>query len=326
MKKEFAFSLTGADWWRSFLVYWIIYAALTASTMLLPRWVSVSVHPAAYNLIVFGLVIGQVLDQAIFLIVALRILVPKISVDGREFHFRGSVWTFLGISVVGTLLSIITLTVYAPWFARRITAYLVSEVTVDGASPEFLGRGGKLFVYMLLAFWIPLAVLIAIAVLLGAVSAREGSAPRAGAVTAVTYLVMVLVFILLIPFFYLTYKWCVNISWSDTTISWRTRFWPSVGFLLGQVLLMIVTLGIYWPAAVLRIYRYFVGRTALRIGERETGRLGFDAPIGKGFGLVWGQTLLSIITAGVYLPWAIAKVYQWVIGASYVDTANDTPS
>lgn len=324
MKKHFTFSLRGADWWKPFLVYWVIYAVLYAATVLLPRWMAVTAHPFGYFLIVFVLIVAQLLDQIIFLIVALRIVVPKVSIDGKGFQFRGSVGTFVGISIVGFLLTLITATVYAPWFVRRITSYLVSEITFDGTPPEFLGRGGKLFVYMLLALWLPLIVVIALSAVIIGVSAGGGSSVHPAAVTGITYAVMIVIFIVTVPFVYLAYKWYVNIRWNDTMITWQTRFWPSVGFILGQLLLTIITLSIYWPAAVLRVFRYFAGKTVLRVGERETGRLGFDGSIGKGFGLLWGQALLSIITAGVYIPWAVSRVYGWMLGASYVES-QETP-
>lgn len=325
MKKYFAFSLKGSDWWRPFLAFWVIYAALYTLTLFLPRWVPVTTHSAAYTLLLLVLVLAQILDQVIFLIIWLRILVPKLSIDGKRFEFRGSVGTFVGITIVGTLLSIITATVYAPWFARRVVSYLVSETTFDGTAPEFRSRGGKLFVYLVLAVWLPVGIVTGLSLLVIGTSVGHGAPASSGSITAVTYLVILAMFILMVPSFYLINRWYVNIRWNDTAITWQTRFWPSVGFILGQVLLTMITVGIYWPAALLRLYRYFAGRTVLHVGGQETGRLGFDASVGKGFGLIWGQTLLSIITAGIYLPWAVAKVYGWLLGSSYVESSNEAP-
>lgn len=94
------------------------------------------------------------------------------------------------------------------------------------------------------------------------------------------------------------YKWYVDIRWQEVTIRWKTAFWPSCLFILGQLLLTVITVGIYGPAAFLRLYQYFAGRTVLSDPSGEIGRLGFDGPIGRGFGLLWGQALLSLITAG----------------------------
>jgi len=197
----------------------------------------------------------------------------------------------------------------------------VSETTFDGAAPEFLGKGGKLFVYMLLALWIPLAVVIGVFATVVGVSALGGGGSTP-ALSAASTLMVLLVYIVIIPFMYLTYKWFVNVRWNEVTIAWKTSFWPSCGYILGQMLLTLVTLGIYSPAACLKIYGYFVERTALSRGGQEIGRLGFEGGIGKGFGLIWGQSLLSIITLGIYLPWAYAKIGAWIASTTYCETSE----
>ena len=54
----------------------------------------------------------------------------------------------------------------------------------------------------------------------------------------------------------------------------------------------------------------------LESGDAELGRLYFEGKLGEGFLLLWGQCLLSIVTLGIYLPWAIAKTNVWLIGQS----------
>ena len=40
-------------------------------------------------------------------------------------------------------------------------------------------------------------------------------------------------------------------------------------------------------------------RTVLTNDGVEVGRLGFEGGMGQGFGLLWGQILLSIVTLGI---------------------------
>jgi len=93
-----------------------------------------------------------------------------------------------------------------------------------------------------------------------------------------------------------------------------------MGAILGQVLLTVVTVFIYFSARTV-IQRAPAevdsGSTAAPAGGPmsagaaepgsdaaqggdEIGHLGFDGPIGKGFLLIWGQTLLTIITIGSF--------------------------
>lgn len=314
MKKGFRFTLKGGDWWRQFLIYWVIFVVLEILIDSVRRWAPEGVvHPAGRSLILLVLNVVLIIVEAAFTIVAFRIVLPKVEVDGKGFEFYGSIGKYIGINLGGFLLTIVTLTIYAPWYARRVAAYLVSETRFDGETPQFLGKAGKLLVYFLLGVWVPVLAIGAVAGLVYGFGPHHDVPESMGEFTAI---VVPILFVVLIPFLYLGYRWYVNFRWKETFVRWQTRFWPSCGFLLGQIALTVITVGIYWPAATLRVYRYFLGKTALLASGHEIGRLGFDGSIGKGFGLMWGQTLLSIITLGVYIPWAFAKVGAWVLGAS----------
>ncbi len=315
MTNRFEFTLRGRDWWKQFLLYWVLFLVLYVPLLLLQRWLPPEARPLPYFLVTLVAVLGITVLSAAFTIVFLRLLLPKLSIGGRAFAFRGSVGRFVGLSLGRMALSLVTLMVYLPWYMRRAMAYLVSESSFDGAAPEFRSKGGRLFVIMLLSLWLPvIAVSVLAGVAAGLSGVRGGPAPGTSGITAIVLAVML---VCLVPFAYLAYKWYVNLAWKDTVVRWKTSFWRSCFFILGQGLLTLVTVGIYGPAAFLRLYRYFVSRTVIERDGREVGRLGFDGSIGRGFGLLWGQGLLSLITAGVYLPWAYANVGRWLAGATF---------
>jgi uncharacterized membrane protein YjgN (DUF898 family) len=325
MKTNFDLTLTGKDWWKPFLGYWLLFLLIYIPEMVLSRGKLVEPEQTVlYFLAIVVFMFLLIILQSVFVIVFLRIVLPKLSVNGKAFAFRGGIGKYLGMNLLGMFLSIITLSIYFPWYARRIAAYLVSETTYDGAAPEFLGKGGKLFKYMLLGLWVPMIVFIVIIAVAVGVSAFSGSLyggmDASGAFTQlITMLITFALLIFIMPALcYLVYKWYVNVRWNDVTITWKTSFWPSVGLILGQMVLTVITIGIYWPAAFLKIYRYFTAKTVLSRGETEIGRLGFEGA--RGFGLLWGQALLSIITLGVYIPWAYAKVGRWLLSATYCET------
>jgi uncharacterized membrane protein YjgN (DUF898 family) len=319
LKTYFDFTLEGRDWAGPFIGYWVIFLLLYSPILLISRRAQDSMG-ASFVFVVFEivLVIAVVILAAVFAIIFLRIILPKLSIGGKAFSFKGSIREYLGLNIVGTLLTIITASIYFPWYTRRITAYLAAQTSFDGASPEFLSRGGKLFKYYLLCVLVPVIVVAVVVGVVFGLTLATGSL-EAGLVEAAVLPVLfaVIIFVILIPFIYLVYKWYVNLRWNDVTIAWKTSFWPSCGLILAQVLLTVITASIYWPAGFLRIYGYFAGKTAFSRGDAETGRLGFDGSIGKGFGLIWGQTLLSIITLGIYFPWACAKIGRWLLGATF---------
>jgi len=328
MKTNFDFTLRGKDWWGPFLGFWVLFLVFYVPSTLVGQMVPTLVAKTGlYFLLLLVSLIAMVILEAIFMIIFLRIVMPKLSIGGKAFAFKGDIGKYLWMNVVGILLSIVTLTIYMPWYIRRIVAYLVSETTFDGTNPEFLSKGGKLFKYFLLALWIPVLVIsVVFGVMLGV--AIAGSSMGMGgygieaAPASTTFVLVLVIFVVIVPFIYLMYKWYVNIRWNDVTIAWKTSFWPSCWYILGQMLLTAITLGIYWPAAVLRLYRYVAAKTVLSKGDAEIGRLGFEGGMGKGFGLIWGQTLLSIITLGIYIPWACANVGRWLLGATFFEQSS----
>lgn len=320
MKSNLAFSLRGGDWWKPFLPYWLLFVA-EEIVLILTRGAARS-SPGTALLIQLLVTIVLVLVVAVFAIIFLKIMVPKLSYADEGFSFHGKVGEFVWLNFVGILLTVITLGVFYAWYARRMAVYMASRTSYKGAELQFLGRGGRLFVLMLLGIGIPVVVMIVVlsVVIIGGSRSMQGGA---GILQRATMLVtFFLVFYVLVVFSYHLYKWYVDFSWKNVRVHWKPTFWRSCGFILGQVLLSIITLTVYWPAAYLKIYRYFAEKTVMSRDDVEFGRLGFEGDLGKGFGLIWGQSLLSLITAGIYIPWATANVGRWLIGSTFVERSD----
>jgi len=322
MKMGLQLSLHGRDWWKPFLLYWIIVLAIDALLQLggsNSAWGKA--HPGLAIVAQLGLTLVLWIIVAVFYVVFARIVAPRLSVDGECFAFNGKIGEFLWLNVVGIFLSVVTVGVFLPWYARRVVDYMASRTSWRGSELKFLGRGGRLFVFMLLGFWAPLLALIVVSVIFIVTRGPHAASGATGS-TRLTTMVVTLLFVLyiLVVFLYLVYKWLVNFSWRDLRVGWKTRFWPSFGFVLGQVLLCIITVTIYWPTAYLNIYRYFTARTAFSRGETEIGYLAFHGS--KGFGLLWGQFALSVVTLGVYLPWAYGNVGRWLVGATVLERTD----
>jgi hypothetical protein len=158
---------------------------------------------------------------------------------------------------------------------------------------------------------------IAVSVFVALTTMRYGDLAYAFGSPAQVLLVILLALILLgflSAYIYGVYRWFfTNLRYQEHAVAWRTDFWGSVAFVWVQGLLSIITVGIYAPAASVQVYRYFINRTVVEKDEQPFGRLAFEGKVGKGFGLLWGQGLLSVITAGIYLPWAIARVGRWFL-------------
>ena len=122
----------------------------------------------------------------------------------------------------------------------------------------------------------------------------------------------------MIPYMYLIYKWMVNIDYKKYNISWETSFWPSCGKIAFEILLSIITLGIYGPLAMLRIYKYFADRT-VAVADDSKFKFGYDIDHLNDFLYIWGQILLTIITIGIYYAWAFSKIGNRILSKTYLE-------
>jgi uncharacterized membrane protein YjgN (DUF898 family) len=307
--RRFAYSLSGGKLFPLFIGFYIPYLICYAAALGGARLAQDGPNPRGAALAAAGY-LGLPLLYILFTIPFLRRLLPALSLEGQALEFRGSIGRFLGLNLLGILLSVVTLGIYGPWYAARVTRYLAGETSYRGTSWEFAGKGGRLFVILLLSLVLPVAAITAVFTLLflgrgGGFSEAEGFS-LGFAVTAVVLLLVVP------PYLYLVYRWFFNnLRLGQQAVRWQTRFWPAVGFIFLQLILTLLSALVYWPGAYIRLYAYFARRTVLGEGEVLRQVVGFDGPAGHGFLLLWGQTLLILVTLGIYAPWAMARVGRW---------------
>lgn len=310
MKNYFDFELVG----KRFLPVWLVFLVL----VVLPygysvkRFVDVFVDGGfktmdlRFQLIVFAINVVSLL--ICFFIIKLTI--QGIRYSGREVRFEGRYGTYLGKGLLGTFLSIITAGLYSGWFIKNMAKFFVNKSSLDENKFEFLGNGGVLTFIILFAFVFPVGLVQGFYMLVYVSSTDPG-------LTLTDSLIFLVVFVIvLIPYLYLLYQWMVDFRYKMYHISWKTKFGPAFAMILGQVLLMMVTLGIYAPLGYLRLYRYFAERTvAERVGKSL--RFGYELDAKKDFLFIWGQSLLTLVTLGIYYPWAFSKIGKRVLSKTY---------
>ena len=319
MKRNFELSLQGRDWWKPCLGFWVLFLVLYVPLLFLQKWFPPQDKPLPYFLLTLVLLLAVTVLTAIYTIVLLRILLPRLSIGGKAFAFRGSIARYVGITLGRMALSIVTLFVYIPWYVRRSAAYLVSETDFDGASPEFPRQGRiRLFVIMLLSLWLPVIV---VSIVAGVAHGSLGRSRwryrrrfwRLGAVSGDGRPHSLVHGSLQLPHVQVVrehgLEGCRGAMEDDFLALLLLHPRPAAPHAHHR--------GNLQPGYLLRLYRYFVGKTALEREGKEIGRLGFEGSIAKGFGLLWGQGLLTLITAGIYMPWAYARVGRWLLGATF---------
>ena len=322
MKQDFDFNLDAKRFFPLFIAFFIPWLILEVLIVFQSRRADTVFEETPVMAVVFLLLVAAMfLLVVLFYIPILRKLIPAISLDNEPFHFNGSTGKFFGLNLLGIFLTGITAGIYGPWYITRISRYLVGEISYKEEHLEFTGRGGRLFVITLLTIVLPLIPLVIVQVRL--------SEPFLGSPMTIvnpfqSFMLAALMQLIFWSFFsaylYAVYRWFfTHLRYREYAASWDTRFWPSVAMIWFQFLLSAVTLGIYLPVAYIKVYRYFAEHTKIDTENGQVGTLGFQSRIGKGFALMWGQILLTIITVGIYAPWAMAKVGKWFLSNTYYE-------
>ncbi|HEY6913975.1 MAG TPA: DUF898 family protein, partial [Paludibacter sp.] len=237
----------------------------------------------------------------------------------KTFSFAGKFGQFLSVYIPGFLLSIITIGIYSPWFTANIINFFAKNSSHDSNSLEFKGKGSDLFLIMLFTLIIPVIILTFVIGIFAFIAGMRGSMQASEPNSLSNFygvILVVAIFLMIIPYIYYAYKWRVNFNFKSYNIQWETSFWSSAAKIALEILLSMITIGIYTPLAMLRLYSYFAERT---IAKSETGskKFGYDIEPGSDFLFIWGQLLLGLITLGIYYPWAFCKVSERIIGKTY---------
>ena len=244
-------------------------------------------------------------------------IIKTVSIKDEGFVFTGSLGEFAPKILKWYLLTVITLGIYSPWYLKNMLDYYFGRLSFRDKNGEFQSRPGTLLKYMLLTLYIPLAAAMLIYIFFVVRNASYGSEYQ---LAVMTFLFVFFVFLIMIPFLFFYFVWLVNVNYSDYRIRFTENIARTSAMLIGQILLCLITAGIYYPAACVKIYRFIANGTVLTDRyDRSAGSFGFTGTAGRGFLLLWGQALLTVITVGIYGPWAMSKVSKWFIENTCVD-------
>jgi uncharacterized membrane protein YjgN (DUF898 family) len=260
-------------------------------------------------LLLAAIYIVFVLSMFFILFYLTKLTIENIEYRERTFEFGGGFGEYLGIFFLGLFLTIITLGIYSPWFIRNMQRFYVDNSSYNESKLAFKGKGGELFIILLVTFVIPYTFIMVLTMLLTMSNNFEQSQATSGIIQLITTFV-------LIPYMYFVYKWMVNIEYKGYKIRWNTDSWEACGKIFVQVLFSVITFGIYYPMAIVKLYKYFAEHT-IAVSETGSKKFGYDLEPGKDFLFLWGQVLLIIVTLGIYYPWAFCKITNRVLGKSF---------
>lgn len=321
MRSYFDFNLKGKQIFPYLIAGWLIIAAVAVFYYLWAR-----AHPVppvffdgefiAANIVMMVSCLLLGISSLLVNYFVITSTIKAISLRGEGFTCEHNFREYLWIVVKGSLLTIVTLLIYLPWFIKKMVRYFASRTYFRYNEFRFDGSGMNLFAIIILSVILP-AVLMYFAVAAMVLSMISGNDPPVW-----FYLVMIAAYFVLAMFASLYVKWFVNFSYGPKKITAHVGFWHSSWFMFGQMLLLVVTFGLYTPMFILRTYRYYAGRLVLG-DEIVEDRFGFSMSPWKDYFYVLGQLLLTVVTLGIYGAWAYAKIATRIFSKSYVEVVEE---
>ncbi|MFQ5656284.1 MAG: YjgN family protein [Candidatus Methylomirabilales bacterium] len=219
----------------------------------------------------------------------------------HQLIFHGKGGSLLGIYTINILLTLLTVGIYYFWGKTRIRSYMMSQTEFAGDRFAYHGTGKELLVGFLKAtvlFGIPLAALII---------APEFLEPRVivGAVASLVATCMVMVAIPVAMVGARRYR-LSRTSWRGVLFSFRGSAKEFIKVFLSGSLLMIPTIGLYYPFFETKKHAFMVSHSYF--GNK---RFQFDGRGRDLFGSFLLALLLFLPTLGLYWFWFLAKKHRF---------------
>jgi len=314
MRNYLNFTLKGSQFlpvWIAFFFFFMIpyYFLLGELTELTGADV-----PAGGPSKLFFIYLAFVLAMAYtFIFYMIKLVVQSLEYKGEKVICNYHPGKYIGIIISGLVLSIVTVGIYIPWFMRNMHRFFANGVSYNSHKFAFKGKGGTLFLIMTLTIFIPFLL---VGILLFSVFESKIDFQSQNFLLVYQLIVM----FSLVPNIYLMLKWMVDFRYKDYLIRWNTEFFPATGKIALELIFAVITFGIYFPMAYIRLYRYFTEHTKSNVVNGDQISLGYDGDQFSDFLYIWGQILLTVISLGFYYPWAFSRIAQRVLTETFLET------
>ncbi|MBN2614884.1 MAG: DUF898 family protein [Bacteroidales bacterium] len=313
MKRYFDFTLKGAELFPLWILYWLFVLVPRHGLPLYKRFfINDQNDPLVIALVTVGALLLILSAMVILYYYINRIYIQHAQYDNHPLQFNGTFSSYLEAVIPGIILTMITFTLYLPWLIRDYIRYFVDNSSLKSKNLKFLGKGNVLFAIYL---FVVVPVLVA-----GYMLSVWKNIPLDQAV--LHWIPQVVQYVFMIPVLYLFYKWLINVEYRGFRIRSVSRFWPSLWKIMVELFFSVLTLGIYIPMMCIQLYIYFAVRTVAENKQAER-YVGFDKDPLNDYLLIWGQILLSVLTLGIYVPWAIAKVGKVFLSRTYLSVSEE---
>lgn len=300
----FSFKLKGKDWIGLYLAALAFYGIPAIAIQFISRKMQHDPQNFTNILYFFGLFAVMMFSLLILITPIIKRFIENIYLGDNSLKYSGKISEFVLLNIGNLLLCLITLGIYFPWYVTKLWRYILGRTSYNGNKFIFNGKGLHLLGLLLATIVFPM-ILYSIAI----------SFFGKGLNDKLTFIVVnqIIVILIMIPYIYWVYKWMMNIGYKNYLIKWETNSIQSMVKILKEILLTILTIGIYYPVAVTKLYEYFIKLTT--VSQQEIKVYSFNAKYNylNIWKIMWSQILLSIITIGIYGAWAYCRIAKLIV-------------
>lgn len=312
MKNYFDFKLNGSTIFPYWM--WIYLAYILMIILNIKSQVATAASPGTLpkeTFIYFGAYLVYLIVLVLMSFFIFKMAVKSLSYKNEALMFDGDYKKYIKINVVGFLLTCVTIGIYLCWWTKNVIQFFANSTSYNNRKFRFNGTG-------LVLFGIITATII-IATMIFTMVAFAGQMK-----SAIIIFPLIIAFLCITTYIYLIYRWHINFSHDNARIEMKGGYVKGVLVVTQEIFFTLITLIIYFPIATVKIYNYFVRNIEIRDNDGNlTANLGSDVNAGEMFLFMWGQFLLSIITFGIYTPWAMCKIYGQFINKTYIEPITE---
>ena len=328
MNRWFIFDFKGKNFAAIWIIYWLVFlGALSflffdlystlAPTGLLKQNPDITKLDNSTSLIIakWGLRLGFlilfiVIWEIIFYYFLVKSIISKFGLEEHVCNPNYNLGKLIGIVVLGCFFTIITCGIYFPWFKKKIISYFIDNTQYKDSNFKFHGEGIILFAIYILCLFLPSIILTFLQIIFFGIKEQPSLTFEiiSNLITIILYIVYLILFIF----------WTLNISLKNYLIQIQANHIKTILYGIGQYAIAIITLGIYFPLAELKIYKYIMSQVNITENGNLVYKMNYDLEATKDFSSFWLEILLTIVTLGFYFPWFLENVLKMVINKTYL--------
>ncbi len=309
---KFKFMLKGKDWFGLYLAALLVYVVPSIAMHIVSSHMRTEPGNVQAFFRVFLLFIFMMLALIVLVVPILSKIVGGIRLNDEPLAYRGTIASFVSLNIGNLLLTIVTLAIFYPWYIKNVLQHVWTRIEFRGNRFGFEGKGLQLLVILILSALVPL-------IFWGILYAHMFKIfPSSLPVRALS---MGILYVLLAPYFYLYYKWMMQVTYKGYHMGWNTNWVVAIPKILQEIFLSVITVGIYFPIAFAKLFDYFINRTQFSKDGMVTHSLRVKLDYFTVWKVTWVQLLLTIVTLGVYGAWAFCRIIALYADNTSVENA-----